>query len=60
MRSTPRGIDERLGNRGAIAPGQGPREGETLVRLVTSFETNDEEVDALLALARPPHARRNS
>ena len=44
----------------AIAPGQGPREGETLLRLVTSFETSDEEVDALLALARPPHARRNS
>ena len=44
----------------AIAAGQGPREGETLLRLVTSFETRDEEVDALLALAHPPHARRNS
>lgn len=44
----------------SIAPGQGPREGETLLRLVTSFETSQEEVDALLALAQAPHARRNS
>jgi threonine aldolase len=36
----------------AIAPEAAPRSGETLCRLVTSFETTDAEIDALLALAR--------
>jgi len=31
-----------------------PRTGETMARLVTSFETTDAEVDALLALAEAP------
>ncbi len=30
-----------------------PRDGRTLVRLVTSFATRDEDVDKLIALARP-------
>jgi len=36
----------------AIAPEAAPQLGETLFRLVTSFETTDAEIDALLALAR--------
>jgi len=36
----------------AVAPDLAPRPGETLIRLVTSFETSDAEIDALLALAR--------
>jgi threonine aldolase len=36
----------------AIAPEAAPRPGETLFRLVTSFETTDAEIDSLLALAR--------
>jgi threonine aldolase len=34
----------------ALAPERGPRMGETLVRLVTSFETSVDEVDRLIAL----------
>ncbi len=33
---------------------QAPRQGETLVRLVTSFETSAEEIDRLLALCPRP------
>jgi len=44
----------------SIAPGQGAMAGETMVRLVASFETSDAEVDALLGAAQSPHARRNS
>jgi len=36
----------------AIAPEAAPQVDETLFRLVTSFETTDAEIDALLALAR--------
>ena len=36
----------------ALAEGTGPRAGETLVRLVCSFETRDEEVAGLLNLLR--------
>jgi len=38
----------------ALASDLAPGPGETLLRLVTSFETSDSEVDALLALARMP------
>ncbi len=31
-----------------------------MARLVTSFETSEAEVDALLALAGAPHRSRNS
>lgn len=44
----------------SIAAGQEPRAGETLLRLVASFETSDAEIEALLAIAQAPHARRNS
>lgn len=44
----------------SLAPGSTPREDETLVRLVASFETSEAEIDALLAIAEAPHARRNS
>ncbi|HEY1941630.1 MAG TPA: beta-eliminating lyase-related protein [Roseiarcus sp.] len=44
----------------SIAPERGPREGETLIRLVASFETSKEEIEALLALAQAPYPRRNS
>jgi threonine aldolase len=44
----------------SMAPDEAPRAGETIVRLVTSFETGDSEVDALIALAGAPHGRRNS
>ena len=36
----------------SMARDRSPREGETLVRLVTSFETSPEEIDRLLALTR--------
>ena len=36
----------------AMARERAPREGETLVRLVTSFETNPDEIERLLALCR--------
>jgi threonine aldolase len=35
-----------------VPPERAPREGETLIRLVTSFETSPQEIDAFLALAR--------
>jgi threonine aldolase len=41
----------------SIAPGEAPRAGETMARLVTSFATSEREVDALIAIA--PHRRRN-
>jgi hypothetical protein len=31
-----------------------------MMRLVTSFETREREVDALIAMAAAPHRRRNS
>ena len=34
-----------------VAPEQAPRPGETLIRLVTSFETSDADVESFLALA---------
>jgi threonine aldolase len=34
----------------SLASGRGPREGEALVRLVTSFETGRDEIDRLLAV----------
>jgi hypothetical protein len=34
----------------ALAPERAPRKGETLVRLVTSFETASSEIDRLLEL----------
>ena len=34
----------------SLAPGRSPRAGETLVRLVTSFETGQVEIDRLVAL----------
>jgi threonine aldolase len=34
----------------SLAPGSAPRKGETLVRLVTSFETESSEIDRLLAI----------
>jgi len=43
----------------SIAPEQAPRAGETFLRLVTSFETREREVDALIAIAAAPHRRRN-
>jgi threonine aldolase len=36
----------------SLAGDRTPREGETLVRLVTSFETSQEEIDRLLDLTR--------
>ncbi len=36
----------------AVHPGEGPGAGERMARLVCSFETAAEEIDALLALAR--------
>ena len=36
----------------ALDPAMAPRDGETLYRFVTSFETTDAEIDALVALAR--------
>ncbi|MGO9191977.1 MAG: threonine aldolase family protein [Streptosporangiaceae bacterium] len=44
----------------SIAPERAPRAGETMVRLVTSFETRDRDVDALIGMATAPHRRRNS
>ena len=38
----------------ALDPALAPREGETLYRFVTSFETSDAEIEALVALARGP------
>ena len=35
----------------SLASSLGPREGETLYRLVTSFETRDEEIAEMCALA---------
>ena len=35
-----------------MAVERAPREGETLVRLVTSFETSRNEIDQLLILCR--------
>jgi threonine aldolase len=40
-------------------PEAAPRAGETMARLVTSFETSEAEVDTLLALARAPQRSRN-
>ena len=40
-------------------PDLAPGTGETMVRLVTSFETGEAEVDALLALAGAPQRSRN-
>ena len=40
-------------------PENGPAAGETMARLVTSFETSAAEVDALLALAGAPQRSRN-
>ena len=37
-----------------------PRPGETMVRLVASFETSEREVEGLLALAGAPQRSRNS
>ena len=36
----------------SLASGLAPRDGEKLARLVTSFETTDEEIDRLLAISR--------
>ncbi len=44
----------------SLAPGQAPRLGETMLRLVTSFETRERDVDALIRMAAAPHRRRNS
>lgn len=44
----------------SIAPERAPRAGETMMRLVTSFETSEREVDALIGIAAAPHRRRNS
>ena len=41
-------------------PDLAPRAGETMARLVTSFETGEAEIDALLALAGAPQRSRNS
>jgi len=41
-------------------PDLAPKPGETMARLVTSFETSEGEVDALLALAGAPQRSRNS
>jgi threonine aldolase len=41
-------------------PERAPRPGETMVRLVASFETGEAEVQALLALAESPQRSRNS
>ena len=40
-------------------PENAPAAGETMARLVTSFETSAAEVDALLALAGAPQRSRN-
>ena len=37
----------------SLAAERAPRAGETLVRLVTSFETREEEIDRLAAVGRP-------
>jgi threonine aldolase len=44
----------------AARPELAPRAGETMARLVTSFETSEREVEALIALAAAPHRSRNS
>ncbi len=44
----------------SVAAEQAPRAGETLLRLVSSFETDVRDVDALIAMAGTPHPRRNS
>ena len=44
----------------SIAPEQALRAGETMMRLVTSFETCERDVDALIGMAAAPHSRRNS
>ncbi len=44
----------------AIAPALAPRDGETFIRFVVSFETSAQEIETLLALAQAPYARRNS
>jgi threonine aldolase len=44
----------------SIAPDNAAREGETVLRLVTSFETAEEEIEALIAMANAPHQRLNS
>jgi threonine aldolase len=44
----------------AAPPELAPRAGETMARLVTSFETSSHEIDALIALAAAPHRSRNS
>lgn len=41
-------------------PELAPRAGETMARLVTSFETDVGEIEALVALATAPHRSRNS
>jgi threonine aldolase len=43
----------------SIALEEAPRAGETMVRLVTSFETRARDVEALIAIAGAPHRRRN-
>jgi len=40
-------------------PELAPKTGETMARLVTSFETSDAEIEALLALAGAPQRSRN-
>jgi threonine aldolase len=44
----------------AAAPELAPRAGETMARLVASFETSEREIEALLALAHAPNRSRNS
>jgi threonine aldolase len=44
----------------AAAPELAPRTGETMARLVASFETSEREIEALLALANAPNRSRNS
>jgi threonine aldolase len=44
----------------SIAPEQAARAGETMLRLVTSFETTEREIDALIGIAAAPYRRRIS
>ena len=49
-----------IGARARSRPMRRRARGETMMRLVTSFETREREVDALIAMAGAPHGRRNS
>ncbi|THD42855.1 MAG: low specificity L-threonine aldolase [Bradyrhizobium sp.] len=44
----------------ATPPEAAPRAGEAMARFVTSFETDEKEIDALIALAAAPYRSRNS